>query len=134
GPVGGRQETRRGGIRRRASARRGGRPSEAVPARGMSMISCVLLRLCASAQVVEARAVVPEDLRLRLVADSLQVRELLDRRREQSIRVRVVGGDDDTFVADRLDHLPQRLLVGVGGDVALAEEILARGRGGRGPG
>ena len=40
--------------------------------------------------------------------------------------MRVVGGDDDVVVADRLHHLAERLLVGVGGDVALAEEVLAR--------
>ena len=40
--------------------------------------------------------------------------------------MRVVRGDHDVVVADRLHHLAQRLLVGVGRDVALAEEVLAR--------
>ena len=47
---------------------------------------------------------------------------------KKSVRVRVVGGDDDGVVADGLDHLPKRLLVGVGRNVALAEKVLARQR------
>ena len=40
--------------------------------------------------------------------------------------MRVVGRHDDVVVADRLHDLAQHALVGVGGHVALAEEVLAR--------
>src|SRR5262249_36010832 len=42
-------------------------------------------------QGVKARAVVPEDLRLRLLAHALECEELVDRVREEPVRVRVVG-------------------------------------------
>src|SRR6266850_1528447 len=77
------------------------------------------------ADVVEPRAVVPEDLGLRLVAHALERDELVHGLREQPVGVRVVGRDDDVVVADRLHHLPQHLLVGVGGHVALAIEVFA---------
>src|SRR5204862_6521299 len=45
---------------------------------------------------------------------------------EEPVGMRVVGRDDDAVVADGLDHLAQWLLVGIGRDEALAEEVLAR--------
>src|SRR5205823_2344490 len=75
---------------------------------------------------VEARAVVPEDLRLRLRAHAFERDELVDGLGEQSVGVWVVGRDDDVVVTDRLHHLPEHPLVGVGGDVALPVEVLAR--------
>src|SRR5438477_253585 len=75
---------------------------------------------------VEARTVVPEDLRLRLSAHAFERDELVDGLGEQSVGVRVVGRDDDVVVTDRLHHLPEHPLVGVGGDVALPVEVLAR--------
>src|SRR5262245_613252 len=56
-------------------------------------------------QRVQARAVVPEDLGFGLVAHALEAHELVDRRREQAVRVRVVGRDDDVVVAHGVDHL-----------------------------
>ena len=41
---------------------------------------------------------------------------------EEAVRVRVVRRDADVVVTDRLDHLAERLLVGVGRDEALPEE------------
>src|SRR5262249_44302620 len=76
-------------------------------------------------QVVEPRAVVPQDLRLRLVRHALERDELLDRVWEQPVRVRIVGRDDDRVVADRLHDLAQHLLVRVGRHVALTVEVLA---------
>src|SRR5262249_50584493 len=82
--------------------------------------------LLGAGEVVQTRAVVPEDLGLGLVADALETDELLDGHREEPIGVRVVRRDHDVVVADGLHDLAQRLLVGVGGHVALAEEVLAR--------
>src|SRR5215470_15683934 len=76
-------------------------------------------------ELVETRAVVPEDFGLGLVTHALQVNELLDGHGKEPVGVGIVGGDHNVVVADRLHHLTQRLLVGVGGDVALAEEVLA---------
>src|SRR5204863_9333664 len=70
-------------------------------------------------QFVQSRAVVPENLGLGLLADAFEAGEFFDGDGEKAVGVRVVGGDDDVVVADRLHHLAERLLVGVGGDVAL---------------
>src|SRR5262249_7509621 len=78
-----------------------------------------------SRELVEAGAIWPHDLGLRLLAHALQADELLDGHGEEPVGVRVVGGDHDVVVADGFHHLAERLLVGVGGDVALAEEVLA---------
>src|SRR6267143_2139075 len=75
---------------------------------------------------VQPRAVVPQDLRFRLIAHALAPDELLDGGREEAVGVRVIGGHDDVVVADRVHHMPQDLLVGVRRDVALPEELLAR--------
>src|SRR5262249_11684924 len=76
-------------------------------------------------ELVKPGAIVPGDLGLGLLAHALQADELLDGHGEESIGVRVVSGDHDVVVADGLHYLAERLLVGVGGDVALAEEVLA---------
>src|SRR3972149_5303138 len=63
----------------------------------------------AGGQRVEARAVVPEDLRLRLVADPFQRQELIDRLGKQAVGVGVVRRDHDVVVPERLHHPPDDL-------------------------
>src|SRR3990172_7880094 len=61
--------------------------------------------LPARGQRVEARAVVPEDLRLRLVADPFQRQELIDRLGKQAVGGGVVSRGHDVVVSNRLHHL-----------------------------
>src|SRR5881409_57219 len=75
--------------------------------------------------VVEPRAIAPEDLAAYLVAER-QPEELLHCLRERAVRVRVVGRDDEIVGAHLVDDVDRRLLVDVERDVALTLEILAR--------
>ena len=85
------------------------------------------LRMVASSllgQVVEPRAVVPEDppfARLR----QRQLEEDVGRLREVRVRVRVIGREYQRVVAELLDHPLDLVLVRVHADEALAPEILA---------
>src|SRR5262249_43078971 len=104
-----------------------GRASSAT-SRAVSQRAAVTRGSAAGRPRIETRAVVPEDLGLALVAHALEGDELVHRVGEQAVGVGIVGRHDDVVVADRLHDLAQYLLVGVGGHIALAEEVLARPR------
>src|SRR5262245_41170598 len=77
-----------------------------------------------SAEVVEPRAVVPEDLPLAGFREG-QLQEQVRRLREVRIRVRIVGREDERVVAQALDDPLDLVLVGIDADEALALEVLA---------
>src|SRR5262245_41054056 len=79
----------------------------------------------AQRDLVEPAPVLAQDARLRLLGDR-ELREGLDRVGELRISVRVVGGEDEVRVAEPLDVLTRRLLVGLDGEEAAAPEVLAR--------
>src|SRR5437773_9801417 len=75
--------------------------------------------------VVEPRAIAPENLAAHIVAER-QSEELLHRLGERPDRVRIVGRDDEIVAAHLVDDVDRRLLVHAERDVALALEALAR--------
>src|SRR5262249_57447198 len=79
-------------------------------------------------ELVEPRAVVPEDLALRLLRRIRQLEESVDRVRVARVVVRPVGRHDEIVVADLGHHVLRQLLFGLDGDEALAPEQLRRER------
>src|SRR2546428_1795444 len=75
--------------------------------------------------VVEARAVVPEDLAAHIVAE-WQPEELLHRLGKRAVGVRIVGRANEVLGAHFVADVDRRLLVHVERDVALALEVFAR--------
>src|SRR5258705_3989428 len=85
-----------------------------------------VLRQCGRRRfdVVEARAVVPEDLAADLIAER-QAEKLLHRLGKRAVGMRIVGRDHEKVGAHFIDDVDRRLLVDIERDVALALEVLA---------
>src|SRR5215470_20067848 len=75
--------------------------------------------------LVEARAIVPEDLATDLGAER-QTEELLHCLGKRAVGVRIVGRDHEVVRAHLVDDVDRRLLVHIERDVALPPEVLAR--------
>src|SRR3989475_7781797 len=80
---------------------------------------------CRRLDVVEARAIVPEDLAANLVAER-QPEELLHRLGERAVGMGIVGRDHEVAGSHLVDDIDRRLFVHIEGDVALALEVFAR--------
>src|SRR6266481_2923871 len=78
-------------------------------------------------QIVKAKRVMPEDLRLHARLEVFAVQELVDRVRPLAVPVRVVGRIEDMILADPAGDVRDRLLLGLAREVsAAAGYILAR--------
>src|SRR5947207_2832722 len=78
-------------------------------------------------QIVKAKRVLPEDLRLHARLEVFAVQELVDRVRPLAVPVRVVRGIEDMILADPAGDVRDRLLLGLAREVsAAAGYILAR--------
>src|SRR5262249_38179176 len=76
---------------------------------------------------VQTRAVVPENLAPRRVAQAVERQEGVDRARVGRVVVRPVGRDDEVVVTHRRDRVTDDVLVRVDRYPAVAQEVLARG-------
>src|SRR6185295_19908513 len=74
--------------------------------------------------VVEACAIVPEDLAANVMAER-QSEKLLHRLGKRAVGMRIVGRDHEEVGAHLVDDVDRRLLVHIEGDVALALEVFA---------
>src|SRR5262244_512806 len=81
-----------------------------------------------SLELVEPRAVVPEDLALGLLRQVRELEESVDRVRIARVVVRPVGRHDEIVVADLGDDVLRQLLFRLDRDEALAPEELRRQR------
>src|SRR6266508_2274953 len=77
-----------------------------------------------SVYVVEARAIVPEDLAADLTAER-QSEKLLHRLGKRAVGMRIVGRDHEEVGSHPVDDVDRRLLVHIERDVALALEVFA---------
>src|SRR5438105_1392047 len=77
------------------------------------------------ADLVEARAVVPQDLALLLVGER-QLQERVHRLGVARVPMRVVRRKDELIAAELLDREPRWILIGLYGNPALPLEVLTR--------
>src|SRR5919199_2128277 len=80
-------------------------------------------------EAVQRGAVLPENLPLHALAETLEAQERVDALRPRRVVVRVIGREQDVVFQPIVDDAPGQVLTAVGDGVALAAEVLARSQG-----